>query len=180
MLAKLIRIFNDPLTNFFKVVVILAVLAVVIAFTSTATSTGDWDWYQSGFSELPDRLVIFNAGQQTELLPGDPGFEQLAEAVRTSLNSGVALNSRTGLSPTSLEAAYNEYVTLEAFFDQPVKLHAWFYTGNPTQMLFPITGRHSDWPVVFMGNDGDYLSDGPVLRTKDPILQALRELGYLN
>jgi hypothetical protein len=180
MLAKFLRFFNDPITNLFKVIFIVAILAVVTVFVSTATSTQDWEWYQSGFSELPNRIVIYNEGTRTELQAGDPGFDQLAEAIRASLDSGVRVNSRTGVSETTLNEAYSRYLTLEVFYPHPVKLHAWFYTGQPTQMLFPITGRHSDWPIVFMGNDGDYLSDGPVLKTKDPILQVMRDLGYLN
>ena len=70
------------------------------------------------------------------------------------------------------------YVTLEAFFPQPVKLHAWFNTDNPTQMLFPITGRHSDRPMVFLGVKGMYLAKAPILSTKQPLLDILSELGY--
>lgn len=180
MLEKFNRLSNAPLANLLKLILIVAALIGVIIFVSNAGASHDWEWYKSGFNELPNRLVIYNAGQQTELNPGDPDFDSLAEAVRTSLNSGVAANSGTGLSPLSLDEAYNRYISLEVFFDHPVKLHAWFLTGNPTQMFFPITGRHSDWPIVFMGQDGGYLSSAPVLKTKDPILQVLRELGYLN
>jgi hypothetical protein len=180
MLETFNRIFNAPLANLFKTILIIAALIGIIIFISNAGAARDWEWYSTGFNDLPNRIVIYSAGQQTELKPGDPGFDSLAEAVRASLNSGVAANSGTGLSPVSLDEAYNRYISLEVFFDRPVKLHAWFFTGNPTQMLFPLTGRHSDWPIVFMGQDGAYLSGAPVLKTKDPILQVLRELGYLN
>ena len=142
-------------------------------------NTRYWEWYKTGFDDLPNRFVIHNAGTQTELLPGQPGFDELAGAVRDCLAQGVAANSRTGLSAVSLNEAYNRYLTLEIFFAQPVKLHAWFFTGHPTQMLIPITGRHSDWPVVFFYWGGKYQSDAPVLKTKEPILQVLGELGYL-
>ena len=64
--------------------------------------------------------------------------------MRASLAQGVARQSGIGLSEGSLQDAYNQYVTVEVFFDRPVKLHAWFNTDSPTQMLFPITGRHSE------------------------------------
>ncbi len=54
-------------------------------------------------------------------------------------------------------------LTVEAFFSQPVKLHAAFNTGMPDQMLFPITGRHSDQPIVFLGRNGQYMANGPIL-----------------
>jgi hypothetical protein len=46
-------------------------------------------------------------------------------------------------------------------------------------MLFPITGRHSDLSVVFLGRNGQYMAGGPVLQTTEPIRGALRALGYL-
>ena len=59
-----------------------------------------------------------------------------------------------------------------------MKLHAWFDTGEPTQMLFPITGNKAGQGVVFMGVNGVYLSNAPKLNTITPLLDALRKLGF--
>ena len=181
MLAKIKSVItsNDPVANLVKSLFFFALLIPLIIYFSTASTSNDPAWFQSGFADLPDRRIVYASGQSTELAPGRPGFDLLAEAVRTSLAQGVSTQSNTGLSDVSLQEARSRYTSLEVFFAGPVKLHAWFYTGHPTQMLFPITGRHSDWPIVFLGNAGVYQVNGPVLLTKDPILQALRKLGYI-
>jgi hypothetical protein len=44
-------------------------------------------------------------------------------------------------------------------------------------MLFPITGRHSDQPIVFLGSNGQYLSNAPVLNSVQPLRDALQSTG---
>jgi len=147
-------------------------------FVTIAFSSQDPLWFTGGFDVLPERVVIYQAGQRVELQAGRPGYDALAEAVRASLAQGVARGSGIGLSQGSLEDAYTQYLTVEVFFDRPVKLHASINTGHPTQMLFLITGRHSDQPIVFLGKAGAYLSNGPVLKTVQPIRDALKTLGF--
>ncbi|MBM4421803.1 MAG: hypothetical protein FJ030_00245 [Chloroflexi bacterium] len=182
MFSKIIRlaVSDDPIVNLVKFIILFVCLILFTIFMSNASTSQDWEWHKKGFDDLPSRIVIYHDGQQTKLMPGQPGFDDLAEAIRASLAAGVDTQSNTGLSDVSREEAYTRYRSVEAFFDHPVKLHAWFFTGHPTQMLFPITGRHSDWPIVFLGRGGEYFSNAPVLKTKEPILQVLKSLGYLN
>lgn len=177
--SKPIPFWNSPLGNLAKLAILLVALTVVIIVVSTALITDDWAWLSHDFTALPSRILIYRDGQITELISGRPGFDSLARAVRDSLATGVAQQSSTGLSDTSLQEARQRYTTVEAFFDEQVKVHAGFYTGHPTQMLFPITGRHSEWPIVFLGNGGAYEANAPVLNSNAPLLQALRALGYL-
>jgi len=179
-LLKRIMASNDPAVNWVKVLVLMGSALPVIVFIANATNSRDWRWYKTDFEDRPGRIIIYHDGGQIELQPGQPGFNELAEAIRASLAQGVDQQSNTGLSDYSRQEAYTRYTTVEAFFAKPVKLHAWFYTGNPTQMLFPITGRHSDRPIVFLGQDGEYRVNAPFLKTKEPIMQVLRESGYLN
>lgn len=151
---------------------------VLAVFVTMALAAQDPLWFLKRFEERPTRIVVYSGGRQTVFTPGQSGYDELAEAVRASLAQGVERSSGIGLSAASLEDAYNLYVTVEAFFDRPVKLHAGFNTGWPTQMLFPITGRHSDQPVVFLGKDGQYMANGPVLKTVEPIRDALKSLGF--
>jgi hypothetical protein len=176
MLKKLTSIAtsNDPLMNWAKTIIILLALIPVVIFMSNATTSQDWLWFKTGFDERPNRIIIYHDGGQVELRAGQPGFDGLAEAIRASLAGGVEQQSSVGLSEVSRREAYTRYTTVEAFFDGPVKLHAFFYTGHPTQMLFPITGRHSDWPIVFLGDDGEYQANAPVLKTIAPIREQLR------
>ena len=67
---------------------------------------------------------------------------------------------------------------MEVFFERPVKLHAWFDTGEPTQMLFPLTGRHAELSIVLLGQNGKYLASPPALKTVEPLREAVQSLGY--
>ena len=153
---------------------IILVLYGTLAFTS-----GDLVWFIKRFDSKPVRIVVYHdGGKRTNLDPGDPDFEPLAKAIRSSLSEGLERPSGIGLSDASLLDAYSRYVTVEAYFARPVKLHAWFNTEEPTRLLFPITGRHSDLSLVVLGKNGQYLSSPPVLNTVEPLRQTLHELGY--
>jgi hypothetical protein len=159
------------------------ILVVVVFFLGTyyftiSFTTQDLTWFRRGFDDLPYRVVIHNTGQKTEFRSVDPGNDRLAQAIRQSLDEGVARQSGVGLSANSLDDAYNRYLTVEAFFSQPVKLHAPFYTGHPIQMLIPITGRHSELSVVFLGGKNGYNVNAPALKTIQPLRDALVPLGY--
>jgi hypothetical protein len=169
---------DDPLLNLFKMAFILAALVALIIFFSNASTARDFEWYKTGFDERPNKVIVYHDGQKTEYEAGQPGFAELSEAVRATLAQGVARESNIGLSPVSQEEAYTRYTTVEAFFAVPVKLHAPFYTGYPTQMLFPITGRHSDFTIVFLSAGDAYWVNAPLLKTTQPLLDALKALGY--
>ena len=175
-MLKAVRYFlfaGGDMGNLVRTFVILAVFAALAIYGFTAFAAQDALWFTSGFNDLPDRIIVYHDGQQIELQPGDSGFAPLAEAVRASLSQGVARQSNIGLSNESLEDAYTLYVSLEAYFDSPVKLHAGFFTGETSQMLFLITGRHSDLPIVFLGHEGRYRVNAPVLKTVEPVQQAV-------
>lgn len=153
---------------------LLAILYGTIVF-----STGDFFWFLKEFRRRPDQIIVYYAGgKRASLLPGDPDFDQLASAIQATLSEGLERPSGIGLSDASLLDAYARYVTVEAFFAYPVKLHAWFDTGEPTRMLFPITGRHSELSLVVLGKGDKYLASPPVLKTMQPLRDALHELGY--
>jgi hypothetical protein len=158
--------------------VVMVAFLVGTYYLITAFSAGDALWFMKGFSAQPSRLVIHHDGQHTQIKKGDPAFAPLAGAVQKALDNGVNNPSGMGFSQSSLDDAKNLYVSLEAFFDQPVKLHAPFNTGQATEMLFPITGRHSDRNIVLLGENGVYRIDPPVLTNMEPIRAALQSMGY--
>jgi len=165
-------------TNLAAMLLSVLILGVGVAYSVIAYTTQDAAWFVSRFDDVPERVIVYHEGQKTEYTVGTPGYVELAEGVRSSLNSGVARFSSTGLSEESLQEAYTRYVSVEVFFAQPVRLHAWFFTGQPTQMLFLITGRHSDEAAVFLTATGKYMSGPPVLKNRQPLLDALASLGY--
>jgi hypothetical protein len=164
--------------NLPKLLLAMAGFVAVAIYGTITLASADPLWFLQGFNERPVRIVVYNAGARTELQSGQRGFAELSDAVLQSLNAGIARQSGVGLSAESLQEAYNRYLTVEVFYSRPVKLHAWFNTHQPTQMLFPITGRHSETSVVFLGSGGIYLSNSPALNTVEPIRSALRALGF--
>jgi hypothetical protein len=171
---------NGTGINLLNLFLVIVAFIAVTAYGTIALAAQDAVWFLKGFDQPPDRVIVYHDGQKDEFGQGDPQYEQLAEAVRLSLDAGVARQSGIGMGEVTLEEAYTKYVTVEAFFYSPAKLHAWFNTFEPTRMLFPITGRHSELSVVFMGIEGKYMSNGPVLKDMSPLRTALDELGYLN
>ncbi|HEY9087505.1 MAG TPA: hypothetical protein VIO36_05010 [Anaerolineaceae bacterium] len=168
------RVRTNPLL---MLVVVLAFL-VIIPVLVIAITTQDAFWFVKGFDLLPYRVIVYANGESTEYMQGVEGYEQLAAAVRDTLDRGVQRGSAIGLSPESLADAYGKYTSVEAFFEGPVKLHAAVNTHDPNQMLFLITGRHTENPIAFMGVDGMYYSNGPILISNEPLRAALQALNY--
>ena len=160
------------------IVLIIGFIGLVLYGTIVFT-TGDFFWFLKRFGSHPASIVVYyDQGKRTELHPGQPGFDDLASAIQTCLSEGLERPSGIGFSDASLLDAYTRYITVEAFFEQPVQLHAWFDTGPATQMLFPITGRHSEMSLVLLGTRGKYLASPPVLKTIEPLRETLKALGY--
>lgn len=165
-------------TNPVLMLVVVIGFIVLVPVTVIAFATTDAMWFVRDFKALPDRVVVYAEGESHEYLPGEDGFNELAQAITASLDRGVNRASGIGLSPESLVDAYDKYLSVEAQFYKPVKLHASFNTYHPTRMLFLISGRHSQIPIVFMGTDEGYYSNGPVLQTNQPIIDSLARLGF--
>jgi hypothetical protein len=165
-------------TNTIPLLILIVGLMLLFYYGITSLSARDPLWFSHEFEDIPSRIVIYSAGQSTELRPGESDFDALAQAVQASLSEGFARLTKLGLSEHTLQEAYTRDVTLEVFFRQPAELHTWFGTGRTTQMLFPITGPYADPPVVLLGDDGQYRAGAPALKTVEPIREALIALGF--
>lgn len=162
-----------------RMLVLVGGFVLVLVYGTISVAAEDPFWFMKGFGEQPVRIVVYHdGGKRTELRPGDVGFDVLGDAIQACLAQGAERPSGIGFSDASLLDAYTRYLTVEAFFDRPVKLHAWFDTGEPTQMLFPLTGRHAELSVVLLGQNGKYLASPPALRTVAPLREAALSLGY--
>ena len=166
-------------THPLRMIVLVVGFIGLILYGTIVFTTGDFFWFLKHFDGHPASIVVYyEQGRRAELHPGQPGFDELASAVQTCLSGGLDRPSGIGFSDASLLDAYTHYVTVEAFFERPVQLHAWFDTQPATQMLFPITGRHSELSLVLLGTSGKYLASPPVLETIEPLRETLKALGY--
>jgi hypothetical protein len=165
-------------TNSIGLLILFVSCLVLGAYGMISLTSRDPLWFLRGFEDRPSRIIVYQGGQRTELTRGQVGFDELAEAVEASLAQGFARLTSIGFSDRTLQDAYAQHLTLEVFWDQPVELHAWFATGRTTQMLFPITGPHSELSIVLLGDIDGYRVGAPALNSLEPIHEALRSLGY--
>jgi len=166
-------------SSLLRMLVVVILFGVIIVYGTISFSSNDWAWFMRSFNEKPVEVIVYNQGERAQLTAGDTGFFELAEAIRVSMQRGVARQSGVGISRDSINDAYTKYITVEAIFEKPFKLHAWFNTGNPTHILIPISGRHSDLSVVFLSRDGNYSTNAPAMKDLQPVKDTLRSLGYL-
>lgn len=160
------------------IVLAVVIFTVLLVYLGISLIAHDLYWFQPGFNVLPDRVVVYQEGQVISYQSGQSGYQELAIGIQSSLARGVAGPSGSQLNQKDLDTAYFNNVTVEAYFDAPVKLHAWFDTGYPTQMLFPITGTFSGSNLVFLGLNGTYPLSTLSLKTLAPLDDALSKLGY--
>jgi hypothetical protein len=162
-----------------KWVLVLAGIVLLVAYGAPALLAQDPLWFVNRFDRRPVQIVVYHHdGQRTELWPGHPDFDPLAEAVRACLSQGLVQPSGLSLSDASLSSTNTRNLTVEVTFLRPVRLHTWFGTEASTQMMFPISDRHPELALVVLGKNDQYLSSPPVLRTDEPLREALRALGY--
>lgn len=148
-------------------------------YTGLAVAAQDFLWFARHVDQRPVRIVVYHhKGQETELWPGLPGFDELAGAIEASLEQGVEEPSGMLFSDASLSGAYNRYVSVEAFFLRPVQLHAWFGADKSTHLLIPLSPRKSEMSLVVLGKRDRYLPNPLVLKTDAPLREALQALGY--
>lgn len=128
----------------------------------------------------PQRIVIRNDGELTELQKGMPGFIELTDAFNMAFSE---FNNSSlvpiGLSEETLED-YNETGTvLHIFYNQNIRFNTPVRMNNINQLLVPIEGRNANEGYVFMGNNGNWLAGAMDMTSDEAIYQALRDLGYI-
>lgn len=158
----------------------LGLFCIVVFYAINVLNTGNWLWFRSrAVNVKPARIVIVNHGERTVISPGHADFIPLSEAVETSLEK---LNNTDlvgiGLSEQTLADYDSQSLILELYFDKPVVFNSMARTGEPTQLLIPINGRHSDGNYVFRGAKGEWWYGAVRMADPDPLMSALQSMGY--
>ena len=159
----------------------LVLFGVAAIYLLNVFNTGNWLWFRgTTTAELnPARIVIVENGERTLLQPGAPYFDLLADGVRQSLAkfNNTDLVS-VGLSEQTLGDYASDALVVEIYFDRPVQFNTLARSGEPTQLLIPIDGRHASGRYVFRGDKGEWWFGA--LRMADPtaLYSALQQMGY--
>lgn len=165
-----------------KPLFILLVSIVAIIYAINVFNTGDFFWFQSTAVNIrPDRLRIRHYGTETFVQPGHRDYQQLANVLETSLSRFNNTNLiDIGFGQATLDYYDEQGVILELYYDHPVKFHAPFRTGSPTQILVPIEGRHADNGYFFRGAKGEWWFGAMRMSDSTELHAVLRDLGYLH
>lgn len=160
--------------------VIFLLLSAAIIYLVNVFNTGNWLWFQSRVVNVrPSRIVIINRGERVLLTPGHADFQTLADAAAASLSE---LNSTDlisiGLSEETLQDYATKSLVLELYFDSPVQFNTLARTGEPTQLLIPITGRHANGNYVFRGARGEWWFGAVRMANATPLYSTLEQMGY--
>ncbi|KAA3665039.1 MAG: hypothetical protein DWQ04_02650 [Chloroflexi bacterium] len=158
----------------------LIVFAVALVYMVNVLNTGNWLWFRSTATHVrPSRIIVIDHGERIVMGPGHSQFNALADAVEVSLSK---LNNTdlisVGLSEQTLADYNNNSLVLELYFDQPVVFNSIARTGEPTQLLIPIEGRHAGGGYVFRGAQGEWWHGAIRMANPAPLMSALTQLGY--
>ena len=160
---------------------ILIIAATLIVYLLNALNSGNWLWFQGRAAVLdpPSRIVVINNGERTVLQPGTDYYDELSEATVQALSefSNTDLVS-IGLSEQTLADYAEDSLVIEVYFDRPLQFNTLARTGNPTQLLIPINGRHAAGGYVFRGAQGEWWFGAVRMADPTPLYSVLQQMGY--
>lgn len=162
----------------------LLVLVVVVGgawWLITTMSTGNPLWFSPVQPDYtPERLVIYHEGELETLVPGDTGFEEVSVALHEILS---AFRSRdlisVGISDNTRQAYRETGVVVEAYYPEDIAFNLPVRFSGVDALLIPVLGRHSEREYVFIGRNGEFVGGALQVTSRDPLDNALRDLGYL-
>lgn len=161
--------------------VVFLVFGVIAIYLLNVFNTGNWLWFRGQVTTelVPSRIVIVQNGERVLLQPGMPNYNALETAVQSSLSrfSNTDLVS-IGLSEQTLTDYATDALVVEVYFDQPVQFNTLARTGEPTQLLIPIDGRHADGRYVFRGAQGEWWFGAVRMADPSALYAALQQMGY--
>ncbi len=160
---------------------ILILITVVGVYLLNAFNSGSWLWFQGKATVLdpPSRIVIVSDGERTVLQPGTNYYNELSEAAVQALSkfSNTDLVS-IGLSEQTLADYAEDSLVIELYFDRPLQFNTLARTGDPTQLLIPIDGRHAAGAYVFRGAQGEWWFGAVRMADPTPLYTVLQQMGY--
>ena len=160
---------------------ILILITVIGVYLLNAFNSGSWLWFQGKAAVLdpPSRIVVVDNGVRTVLQPGTDYHNELSEAAVQALSkfNNTDLVS-IGLSDQTLADYAEDSLVVELYFDRPLQFNTLARTGDPTQLLIPIDGRHAAGAYVFRGAQGEWWFGAVRMADPTPLYTVLQQMGY--
>ncbi|MBK8906055.1 MAG: hypothetical protein IPM53_33055 [Anaerolineaceae bacterium] len=161
--------------------IVLVVIAGAIVYLLNVFNSGSWLWFQGKATVLepPTRIVIINDGEAVVLQPGSDYFNELSEAAVQALSKfGNTDLVSIGLSEQTLTDYAENSLVVELYFDKPLQFNTLARTGEPTQLLIPVDGRHAAGGYVFRGAQGEWWFGAVRMADPSPLYVVLQQMGY--
>lgn len=154
---------------------------LLIAYLVGALNSGNWLWFSPVQPDYePSRILVRDRGQNVEYRPGDPGFSELAAALDVVLADFTNADLvPLGLSDVTMQEYQETAVVMEVFYPGSIRFNTPVRMRNLDRLLIPIEGRHAGKGYVFLGNETRWLSGALVMANPEPLMDALRSLGYI-
>ncbi len=150
----------------------LIVVIVSIIFSVGALANDDPLWFLPIFNDKPQRIVVYQDGCRTELIPGQPGFDELTAAINQTLPQYDGFNATFGMSVESAKETREKQRAVEIFYAKPVTIHTPYRFGHPDSIFIPLSGYFADAYSVFGGRAGEYWAGALRLKSIEPIQRA--------
>jgi hypothetical protein len=154
----------------------LVVVIVVVIFGIGALTNDDPLWFLPVFNETPKQIVVYKAGCSVELSKGQPGFDEMTNAINQTLPQFDGFNSSFGLSQESLKEHREKESLVEVFYAKPVTVHTPYRFGHPDSILIPLSGYFAEARAIFGGKAGEYWAGALRLKSIEPIRRTAEQV----
>lgn len=153
---------------------------LLIVYLINYMNTGDWLWFSNAAIDAhPDRIIVYQDGEQTFIQPGHPHFLALSEAAHVAVSEYHNTNLIHVDFGEKAQAYYDtDGLLLEFQYNQPLDYKASFRVGDPTRLVVPIDGRHAGSHYFFRGDKEELWFGAMRMANPDQLYETLEALGY--
>ena len=143
---KMIELKHPRQIKIIEPFLLFILITAMLIYGINALNSQDLLWFISrSVDARPNRIVVWQNGEQIVIQPGHDDFVELSEAAHQSLHDFNNTNLiNIGFGDDTLAYYEDSGVMVELYYDRPVEFHAPFRTGDPTKLLVPVK-RPSRW-----------------------------------
>jgi len=172
---------TQPKIKLWQPVFVLFSVALFILWLINTLNTGNVLWFlpiQPVYE--PSRIVIHNYGETVTIKRGEAGYTELKNALDETFTGFTnAALVPIGLSEETMRRYNEEELVLEAYYADDISFNTSVRMNNIRQLLLPIDATHAGNRYLFIGANGKWLAGAMVVEDDQPIMDAMRDLGYL-